>query len=264
MQAKLADVIVAAEDRAGYAKLQTIDRFTINLQRQDTIITFNYDTLIERSLGRRLGAPFAANYSFSQNTQGIPRLLKLHGSANWAVCDFGCKWRDWPRTLFPGKPGMLDLREHRNRDELGKTLSGPLRDLQWERMRWWPALAHLGPKKQVKQVPGLDHLWSRAEESLQQSGIWVFIGFSLSEFDAAAKTMFQRARTASSRQPIVVIDPSRDAIDRYRQTFGREIYAFPVKHEDFDWRQLDEIAQPPNRSTLELVRTGECMRRVYN
>jgi NAD-dependent SIR2 family protein deacetylase len=62
------------------------------LQRQDTIITFNYDIVVDQAL-RQVG--FEAAYHIDEKMLGVPRpgnhrkacsVLKLHGSANWGIC----------------------------------------------------------------------------------------------------------------------------------------------------------------------------------
>jgi hypothetical protein len=68
--------------------------------RRDTVITFNYDMLVEKAL-RNLSVPF--HYGFKKyapdfddsfvvpkgpRTESVP-VLKLHGSVNWAVSDKG-------------------------------------------------------------------------------------------------------------------------------------------------------------------------------
>jgi len=53
--------------------------------RHDTIITFNYDTLVEDSL-KTLDVPFSYGTVLDdQQTEARLRILKLHGSVNWGI-----------------------------------------------------------------------------------------------------------------------------------------------------------------------------------
>jgi hypothetical protein len=191
-------------------------------------------------------------------------VVKLHGSVNWAVTTLDSSWHDWPHVLYIDRENGLELREHKNRAKLLETLNSQSRDLQWQYMRWWFALAQLGPDKECQRIPGMDYLWQTAESLLKRSDLWVFVGFSMSEFDRSARELFQRAREVR-RQPIAVIDPSPKVIERFKQVLGREIRSFQVKHENFAWNELDRIDPSRNRSsTFECARTGELNWRGYN
>jgi len=58
---------------------------------EDTIISLNYDTLIERAMEAQETEPdyALAGFPSSPTPKRVIKLLKLHGSSNWAICAKG-------------------------------------------------------------------------------------------------------------------------------------------------------------------------------
>lgn len=104
-------------------------------------------------------------------------------------------------------------------------------------------IAGLGAYKEVHQIPGLGLVWAHAMRSLYAAESAIFVGFSMSDFDAMAKLQFgevARARLAEGRPlPVTIIDPFADDafVNRFRRVF-RYVDVVKQKHEEFDWLSI--------------------------
>lgn len=83
------------------AQLDAVERFVSTLRPNDTVVTFNYDRLIERSLNT-LGLPWS--FGMNDDEPGRLRILKMHGSLDW-ICFARCERRNRQgmRCLFTKK-----------------------------------------------------------------------------------------------------------------------------------------------------------------
>ena len=74
--------IIWDQQQTCIGKTDGISRFTTILRENDTVVTFNYDTLIEQSISQ---AKRPWQYGFKiEEGKGVP-ILKMHGSLNWAI-----------------------------------------------------------------------------------------------------------------------------------------------------------------------------------
>lgn len=263
----LRDVIFDHDDKSDLAK---ISRWADNVTASDTILTFNYDTLVERALACR-GMPW--NHGMGADKDKGAPIYKLHGSIDWIVTDGhdrpeGCdflsgnssevrseediaKWNEDLDQLLPDEgddkhaEDWCLLWRWKDRCQLKRWL--PQRD--WQLLPRGAVSARtvgiggLGTYKPLHQLPGLGHVWVNAMRSLGQADLAVVVGFSMSNFDAMAQMTFAEvacARFQAGRPlPVIVIDPSTDgaAMDRFRSVF-RDVKFITKKHQEFDWSTL--------------------------
>jgi hypothetical protein len=216
------------------------------------VVTFNYDTLVERAL-TEVGK--AWNHGMPKEPDGGIAVFKLHGSIDWIVAH-----RSDPLSkldlLFDKE--NENRREHntghveddcrlwrcRTREQLQKWISG--RDLQGVPENASPrtvGIAGLGAYKQLHQVPGLFFPWARGMNELYKADVGVVVGFSMSEFDAMVQMQFAEIackRLEEGRPlPIIVINPAADEAtkERFRRVF-RSVEFVPSCHETVDWNSL--------------------------
>ncbi|MCK4830763.1 SIR2 family protein, partial [bacterium] len=84
--------VIWDQQQTGIEKTDGISRFATILRENDTVVTFNYDTLIEQSISQAR-RPWQYGFKIEEG-KGTP-ILKMHGSINWAivkrdqVCNFG-------------------------------------------------------------------------------------------------------------------------------------------------------------------------------
>ena len=63
-------------------KLESINTFTSYLSKTDTVITYNYDTLVETSLTNQ---EKEWNHGLNDKDNGGIPILKMHGSVDWML-----------------------------------------------------------------------------------------------------------------------------------------------------------------------------------
>jgi hypothetical protein len=175
------------------------------LTGDNAVVSFNYDLVIERALrpfavARRI--PFGGHiYGFENSSnkyQGIPKVLKLHGSSNWQLSQDGFSTGDsWEE---------FDLRPWYLRYKAGGT-EFPIFLPFWD--------------KDIARGPWL-HLWRQAYQQLQHSEVIIVWGYSLPPTDVKARELFSIAVAGSGvGVKLCVIDPSVSARQRWRDLYPR-------------------------------------------
>lgn len=243
----LRDVIFEQDDKSDLAP---ITRWANTVGLTDTILTFNYDTLVERAL---TSVDKNWNYATGRETDTGIAVCKLHGSIDWVVahrddpfdCDllFDKENLNRAQQLTGDTEDDYRLCRWRARDQLRNWISG--RELQMTPQNALPRtveIAGLGAYKELHTIPGLGPVWANAMRALDCADTAIVIGFALSEFDAMAQ--MQLANFAMKRQHsgrplhIIVIDPhiSNAGKDRFRRVF-RSVNFVSAHHETVTWNQ---------------------------
>jgi SIR2-like domain len=166
------------------------------LQPKDTIISFNYDCVIDHALRTSGASKWSARHGYGfphpSKVDGAPawdpptpataqsrsiNLLKLHGSLNW-----------FP---FPDdETGTISLRER------------PYKQKGQKRYE-------IVPPEYVKTVgerPIFATLWSRAEVALRKAKTMAFVGFSFTPTDLHVEALFRLAVAKSSLQHVLIVE----------------------------------------------------------
>jgi hypothetical protein len=246
----LRDVIVKCEERA---RFEPIERWAKVVTERDTVLTFNYDTLAERSLARN---DKAWNHGMGRKGERGTPVYKLHGSIDWIVAHRSESFSKLD-LLFDkvnsnredGQTGHVEddcrLWRCKTLEQLKKWIEG--RDFQLLPKDASPrmvGIAGLGAYKELHQVPGLGRIWTRGMRALYEADMAIIVGFSMSDFDAMAQIQFAevaRARTREKRLlPVVVVDPSRSKASKCRfvRVF-RNVNFVEKQHEKIDWLKFD-------------------------
>lgn len=181
---------------------------------KNRIITFNYDTLIDRPLLER-GISFKKIYFdriVKEKSDGTrrdanqkflhPLILKLHGSANWRC----------------------------SRNDFNKLLTG---DPQAEKFTIWlsdvaptpedddsPLIIPPIPQKPITRSILFKHLWTTAFEYIHEAKEIVIVGYSCPYTDALARAMFTHFKN-KSLNTITVVDPNAGALKNYREMINQ-------------------------------------------
>lgn len=245
----LCDVILESDTQAD---ITPIKRWAENVRAGDSVVTFNYDTLVERALSE---VKKTWNHGLGEGNGEI-MVCKLHGSIDWIVAHrrFGhfskldlLFDKDNANRANPSDQNTGHVEDDcrlwrcRTRNQLQEWVSG--RDLQLVPAEASPktiGIAGLGAYKQLHQIPGLGHVWTRGMRAIYEADHVVVVGFSMSEFDAMAQMQFgeiARQRSEKGRPlNVTVIDPSENEItqDRFRRVF-RSVSFANQPHETVDW-----------------------------
>ena len=205
-------------------------RFVDRLDPSPTIISFNYDVIIDWGLSHRERFGRWPDYGIDYRAfkgmyeppgrsfvaPGVAKLYKIHGSLNWMVCPT-CG------VVYAGPP------------EKGKivrfTFGGPnpARCAEESHALLEPLLITPTYLKSYGR-PQVSLIWQRAERALRDAQRVVFIGYSLPEADFHIKYLLQKALFRSPRPKVIVVDLKQAGVERptdeetrYKRLFGPEI-----------------------------------------
>jgi len=197
----LPGVVIDAQHAADPAALSA---FVRHFRRGDTVVTFNYDTVLERALaadGRRWF------HGFATEAPADITILKLHGSVDW--------WRSPPdargdRKLLFGEGDRecisraKDLASARRLCERHENLVLATRDTPW------PGITALGVRKPLHRLPGASVVWHNAMRALKLADEVYVIGWSASLYDTMARFHFASVLRAREKDPprVVNVDPA--------------------------------------------------------
>ncbi len=244
----LRDVILQKDVNAD---LDPIVRWARTVDSQDAVVTFNYDTLVERAL-----SAVAKTWNHGTESHDGIKILKLHGSIDWIVAH---RSQNFPKLDLMFEKQNLNrsgkdtghveddycLWRCRTPEQLKKWLAG--RDLQVVPKDALPAsvgIAGLGAYKQPHKIPGLGLVWTRGMRALYEADLCVVVGFSMSEFDTLAQMQF--AEIARKRQEdgrplrVIAVDPHMNEMTKKRfVNVFRQVDFVSSPHECIDWGRLN-------------------------
>ncbi len=232
----------ALGSRERVANLAPIRRFTTELTPSDVVITFNYDTLLERALGF---GKYSLGFPNEPTERGVfPRILKLHGSLSWMGIEGSSA------EIPAGSTLLLEKRvgsKKRVRLVERLDLSWMDKDLHHSGQRREFAVTNIGARKELSKIFGLEQAWRSACDALGEAQTIVAIGFSMSDYDVFSRYAFSQVmknREEAKRPPkkVVVIDrcsgkPLAALKVRYGRVFPRAQF-YTQGHENFEWSQL--------------------------
>jgi len=247
----LVRVILKEQKRAAIRRIQ---QFTRHLHPGDGIITFNYDTLVERCLDSH---QVSWHHGLDDQKEDPYRVvvLKMHGSIDWIVAPRNQKMPKTFNLLF----SKTDENARRGRQVPPEEIEyhcqlwrvpfdhvGPLDEMchGLSTFELWQGVAGLGSFKPLHQLPGSGLTWARARGALSEAEEIYVIGFSMSPFDGMACLAFLEAikrRTPRRRNPkrVCLIDPHADELaERYLGVFGPSLTLIKKGAQDVDWSTL--------------------------
>lgn len=195
------------------------DGLVKSLSARDTILSFNYDWLIDLTLKRQARGRWNPTLGY-----GV-RVYKLKGGKFWA-CTAPDGAADYPQD------SITLLKMHGSMNwfpvQLGKK-SVRLR----LRERWWHQYGQLkfeiAPPEWNKPIRSgvYKEVWRHARKALRESRTLVFIGYSLPETDLPARALFMVdagvKKTAPNLRLLVVANPDPQARHRIRQVLAGRI-----------------------------------------
>jgi hypothetical protein len=182
---------------------------------QDTIISFNYDCVVDHALRRTGVGKWSAQYGYCFPTpsrvEGYERwsaddppaganktinLLKLHGSLNWQL---------------PSGEGA-------------ETEAIRLKQRLYEQ-RGTPRFTIIPPEfvKNIAADPNFEALWRNAERAIRGAKVIALVGFSFTPTDLHVESLFRIALAKSSLKTLVIANPSQADRRRIRSVFARPL-----------------------------------------
>ena len=201
------------------------------VQPKNTIITFNYDTLLEESL-EEISVPYnlgildsdisiehdSSNLIYRQSLSGLS-ILKLHGSMNWAM-------------------SYKAHENHQNRSSSDKTypcirIYNTATDLFRDDAHLYDQLILEPPTwNKGKSAPILQLLWDKSIEALSTATRVFIIGYSIPETDMHFKYLLASGLSNNiSLEEIVIVNPSFDDTTESEALRARIFKVFREEHE---------------------------------
>ncbi len=204
------------------------------------IITFNYDTLIDKYLIDRFKSinkiyfdSIAPNRQSTRNKEKFshPLMLKLHGSINWK-----CQTEEYLKifknvnsTIIPINSTQIENKVQNKRKKtktyntigcqyiekiwLDKKVDAPGNDTS-------PLIIPPIENKPITNVAIFRYLWSYAFEYLHECQELVIIGYSLPDSDTLANSLFSQFDNEKLKK-ITIVDPSTETVLKWVKLFER-------------------------------------------
>lgn len=252
MEDDLAEAIWDSQQEA-LPKSDGIASFAAYIGQDDTLVTFNYDTLLEQIMSR---ASKAWHYGF-EGSEGTP-ILKMHGSLNWVIVPRGQADNFGYPVLFRKEDQNVQGPEVESTGEIeydylllqvpDASVDSRIKNriLQMSNKQYAVGIAGLGRYKPLDKLPGSGRVWHSAGRALYQAEEVYVVGFSLSPFDTMARLHFagvmcERAASHGLPGKITIVDPDASSLKPgYEAVFGGKtsIETMEKCAEEVDWEDL--------------------------
>lgn len=181
------------------------------LEHGDSIITLNYDLIVDHSLLRRRGE---LNYSIDSTKILFPKenfevnsgilIYKLHGSMNWLICK-----NDKCKKISIYLEKMAQYAEDPNADtnlkckECSCNLQRIIVPPRWDKEQSYSDI--------------LNSIWIKASQTLHEANVVNVIGYSLPESDIYARYLLASALKQNPFLDINIINSNQKIQDKYRE-----------------------------------------------
>ena len=196
---------------------ESLGKFIDQLNIGDTIVSFNYDLVLDRALFKKriwkpkdgYGATFQRfpNISNDDNNESQILLLKLHGSLNWENGTEGStvlSWFDDKRK--PYFDGYAEVKP-------------PPFDYQGKYTGRWILPSYIKPLNSELFIS----LWKKAHDALTNAEQVVVIGYSLPDADSTSRLLM--ASTRIDKKGMIVVDHNcNEVIVKFAKLTGNENY----------------------------------------
>jgi hypothetical protein len=178
------------------------------------IITFNYDTLVERVCHRDLKYIYPLRLVEASTGMTIPgnlagaeslKLLKLHGSVNWYYSGTAPSYGE---TLYYYKISRWgQARDDERQSKAALKGFAPL------------IVPPTSEKTTYFQHEMIRHIWAEASRALQAATHIYCIGYSMPVTDLSTRYLLLHSRPAG-KVPLFVVNTANDVVPRYKQLVG--------------------------------------------
>jgi hypothetical protein len=228
------------------------EKFVKKLGEGPTVISLNYDIIIDNALKRKFGPELDYGFKYrAYNDFGgyVPppndpaykfikpnetKLYKIHGSLNWAMCPT-CS--------------VVYIADRKLGKVAGHTFNQSARCIEGGHAPLQPLIITPTNLKSYRQ-PQVSAIWQRAERALGDADKVVFIGYSIPDADFHIKYLLQKAlyrspgpqnnQRAQQTPAIVVVDFKPPSVgrptpeeERFHRLFGRNVEYYPHGFEKY-------------------------------
>lgn len=204
------------------------------------VITFNYDTLLERPLIERgvsrrkiyfdrLVSQPADNTDRKAEEKFLhPLVLKLHGSVNWR-----CSQSDFESIVQGNAKGLGKI-----------TIWSDDKPCPSPNDATSPLIIPPIPNKPITAASIFSHLWTTAYAYLHEATELVIVGYSCPPTDTLARTMFTHFENTKIKE-ISIVDPNAGALSSYREMIPFKVSKRARWTYYSDFREYIDRVSPP-------------------
>lgn len=181
-----------------------------------SIITTNYDGCMDEALLKEK-IPLKGTISGeNENNPKAVRLIKMHGSINWAYCDSCQDVQEF---------NLLELKEIYDTDKLSYPVLGICKKCGGLRR---PLLV---PPLSFKflMFPNLIDIWNSARQTIEEADYLIVVGYSFSEADTYITKIISRSMTIKNNQKMIIVNPDYNLVPTLRERFSAHIDDFDEK-----------------------------------
>jgi len=205
------------KEQANYPIPSVYEQFIKHIYKNnDTIISFNYDMVIETVLQKlEINCDYAISAKPIENS--VP-LMKIHGSVNWTYCT-KCK-----RFVFYPDYAVVKVIENKL-----KCLRCTLKKL--EPIIIPPILYKDTFYKHPIYEKIIRTLWGFASDELSMANKVVFIGFSMSNTDAYAQELFKFSSNMNNNNPsyeLITMPKELDELAEIKDRYESVLVGNPI------------------------------------
>jgi len=184
------------------------------LRPKDTVITFNYDCVMDDALRRWAPGHWSAQYGYC-----FPNPGRVQGHEVWSAKD--------PPTEQNRTVNLLKLHGSLNWRPLPESDSAPIRLRERPYKQKGDKEYELVPPENSKQLDGrpvLQKLWGNAERAIRRAKVIALVGFSFTPTDLHVDSLFRVALAGNKRLKLVVIvNPDPDHRRAIRAVFATQL-----------------------------------------
>jgi len=192
-------------------KDKAIRFFIDNLKNGDTIITFNWDTLIETILSEK-----EITFSLTERLPSGVSIFKLHGSLSWQLLPKGVvpKHPEYYQSL--SEDGKLLFRKDHHYVDL------------WDALDESPYIVAPVSNKTPFENRFIKKIWHESFDSLIEAEKIVVIGYSLPPEDLHARSLIRSGVlwNDSIKRSLLLIDPNPEIAGRFFSTITPNLRYF--------------------------------------
>jgi hypothetical protein len=195
----------------------------------DTVVTFNWDTLLEQILEEE-GRP----YTYGPDPKSVS-VLKLHGSRNWI-------------RLYKNQEVQQGFRRLRGQLYEVDDFDGFIDKFGEEY-----SLAIVAPSYQKMYPTELDFYWYKAFQALAASPSVVIIGYSMPASDYEARALFRLSlghgspvsvQLAPEARRILLVGPNQAVKDKLKSLLKTDVIHRLTRFEDWAGHVIDDDLLP--------------------
>lgn len=190
-------------------------RIVSRLQPQDTIITFNYDCVIDHALRRTGTGKWSARYGYC-----FPTPSRVEGHEHWSAEDSPIGSNKTVNLLK--LHGSLNWQLPTGEDAGRQTIK--LKQRLYEQ-HGTPRFTIIPPEfvKNIDADPNFEMLWRNAERAIRGAEVVALVGFSFTPTDLHVESLFRIALAKSNLKTLVIANPSQADRRRIRSVFARPL-----------------------------------------